>query len=82
MTISTMNYESILNTVRNWPVPNQISLVQDILRDMAAQLEPDSAPQNTLTEALGLLATDGPPPTDAEVKKWLIEERMKKYDLQ
>jgi hypothetical protein len=33
----------------------------------------------TLSQALGLLATEQPAPTDAEVKKWLTEARLEKY---
>ena len=33
----------------------------------------------TLHQALGLAATDRPPPSDEDVERWLEEERMKKY---
>ena len=33
----------------------------------------------TLYQALGLAATDRPPPNDEDVERWLEEERMKKY---
>ncbi len=35
--------------------------------------------RNTLKDALGLLATDQPPPSDEEVQMWLDEHRMEKY---
>lgn len=33
----------------------------------------------TLDRALGLLATDQPAPTDADVEQWLEEHRQEKY---
>ena len=35
--------------------------------------------RNTLDKAWGLLATDRPAPSDAEVEQWLNEHRMEKY---
>lgn len=35
--------------------------------------------QPTLDRALGLLATDRPAPSDAEVEQWLEERRQEKY---
>ncbi len=40
-----------------------------------------STRQATLKYALGIAATDRPPPTDEEVDRWLEEERMRKYGL-
>ncbi len=40
--------------------------------------EPPLAPPDS-KGLVGLLATDRPPPTDAEVEQWLDEHRMEKY---
>ena len=37
------------------------------------------ARRRTLSQALGLLATDEPAPSDAEVTEWLREARLEKY---
>lgn len=34
---------------------------------------------HTIDEALGLLATEQPAPSDSEVEQWLEEHRMEKY---
>lgn len=35
--------------------------------------------KRTLQRALGLLATDGPTPTDEDIEQWLDEHRQEKY---
>lgn len=35
--------------------------------------------KRTLQRALGLLATDGPAPTDEDIERWLDEHRQEKY---
>lgn len=70
-----VNYEVILAAVQQWPAPQQMALVQDVLKT----LELARPRQATLSRALGLLATDQPAPTDEEVKQWLDEHRMEKY---
>ncbi len=35
--------------------------------------------KQTLSQALGLLATSAPPPSEEEVKQWLEEHRTEKY---
>lgn len=70
-----VNYEDILAAVQQWPAPQQIALVQDVLKT----LELARPRQATLSRALGLLATNQPAPTDEEVKQWLDEHRMEKY---
>ncbi|MCP5098127.1 MAG: hypothetical protein GY943_21475 [Chloroflexi bacterium] len=81
MITSTANYETILKAVRDWPLSSQISLVQDLLQAMSTHHDSNAAPKDTLSEALGLLATDNPPPTDEEIDRILEEERLKKYGL-
>jgi hypothetical protein len=77
--LDNTNYEGVLNIVRQWPVLEQMALVQDVLKTLTARLEPPRRPGDTLTRALGLLATDQPPPTDEEIKQWIDEHRMEKY---
>ncbi len=77
--VETLNYNSILNVVSQWPPTQQQALVNDVLKMISSRVEPPRQKRPTLSEALGLLATDQPAPTDAEVKQWLDEHRMEKY---
>ena len=74
-----VNYESILNTIQQWPTAQQIELVQDVLQALSPRISPPQTLHKTLDKALAILATDKPAPTDAEVKQWLDEHRMEKY---
>jgi uncharacterized protein (DUF433 family) len=47
--------------------------------EIIARVEPPKQRRRTLDRALGLLATDGPAPTDDEIKQWLDDHRMEKY---
>jgi hypothetical protein len=72
-------YEAVLNTVRRWPPDRRLALVRDVLGTLAPEVEPSRSRINTLEKALGLLTTDAPAPSDAEIQRWLNERRMQKY---
>ncbi len=77
MVASDTSYETILSIVRAWPEPERLSLVQDVMQTLAD--EKSAARHPTLEQALGLLATDRPPPTDEEIEQWLDERRTRRY---
>ena len=72
-------YEIILQVVRDWPPSQRFALLQDVLKTLAPEPEPPHPRRKTLEKALGLLATERPAPTDAEVQQWLDEHRLEKY---
>jgi hypothetical protein len=74
-----IGYEGVLKIVSQWPTAQQIALVEDVLRTISSRVEPPKQRRRTLDQALGLLATDRPAPTDEEVERWLDEHRMEKY---
>lgn len=51
------------------------------MQDVLKTLEPEARPRKkqTLSQALGLLETSAPPPTDEEIKQWLEEHRAEKF---
>lgn len=55
------------------------TLEKDAQVQQAAVSAPTHPKKNTLKKALGLLATNGPAPTDEEVEQWLREHRLEKY---
>jgi hypothetical protein len=77
--IEIVSYQGVLSVVQQWPAMQQIALIQDVLEKLASRIEPAKAPRQTLSRALGLLATDEAAPTDEEVEQWLDEHRMEKY---
>jgi len=78
-TRKTISYETVLNTVRQWPPDRRFALVQEVLSTLAPEVLPSRPRHKTLEKALGLLATSQPAPSDAEIKQWLDEHRMEKY---
>ena len=77
--LETTTYETVLNTVRQWPPDRRFALVQDVLNTLTPEVKPSRPRRKTLEKALGLLATSQPAPSDAEIKRWLDEHRMEKY---
>lgn len=79
------DYVEVLKTVQDWPFSQRIALVQDILRALAPELAVLEAVaprprRETLQEALGLLSTDQPPPSDEDIQTWLNEYWLEKYN--
>jgi hypothetical protein len=71
-------FDSIAERVNTWPPEQQMPLAEQILsRTSDQQLAPP--PRRTLDKAIGLLRGDGPPPSDAEVKRIIEEARIAKY---
>lgn len=75
MAIPSINYDTVLQIVYQWPPEQRFALIRDLLNS----LEPLSTNAATLPRALGLLTTAQPAPTDEEVAAWLHEQRMEKY---
>ena len=79
-TVEPINYRAIIEIIRGWPPASRFSLVQDVLKTLAPGVESSRSKRPTLEKALGLLTTNQPAPSDAEVQRWLDEHRMEKYD--
>ncbi len=76
----TATVDDVLQLIRQWPPDQQISLVQSVLQSLAPKMgQLKRQPKDTLDQALGLLATTAPAPSDAQVQAWLEERRTEKY---
>lgn len=73
-----LTYESVLDTVRLWPERQRVALVRELLSTFVAENRP---PVSTLSQALGLLATNQPAPSDEEIAALLDERRREKFML-
>lgn len=65
LTIET--YAAVFQTIRQWPPDRRFTLVQDVINTLGVDKEIAPPRQNTLSRALGLLATDQPAPSDEEI---------------
>lgn len=75
----TISYETVLHTVREWPVEQRLDLLQALLSTLATEVKPAQPRERTLEKALGLLATGQPAPSNTEIQQWLHERRMNRY---
>jgi dihydroneopterin aldolase len=75
----TISYETVLRTVREWPVEQRLDLLQALLSTLATEVKPAQPRERTLEKALGLLATGQPTPSNTEIQKWFHERRMNRY---
>ena len=78
-TLKANSYDSVLQTVRQWPPDRRFALVRDVINTLETEVFPPQPRRQTLKKALGLLAADRPAPSDAEVQQWLDEYGMEKY---
>ena len=78
-TSTDFDYQAILQAIHNWPLAQRLLLAQDVLKDVSLEVETQRPKRNTLDQALGLLATASPAPSDAEISQWLNERRTEKY---
>lgn len=62
-------------------VAQRLTLVQDVLATLTSDVAPAPPRQPTLARALGLLATDAPAPSDADIAVLLDERRQERYGV-
>ncbi len=79
MNTTDPSYDTILQIVTHWPPSQRFDLVQEVLKTLAPAPEATRPRHKSLDKMLGILATDQPAPSDAEVEQWLDEARMEKY---
>jgi hypothetical protein len=72
-------YESVLEVVRTWPPDKRFLLIQDVMKTLEMAFHTERKKRQTAGEALGLLTTGSPAPSDTEIQQWLEEHRMEKY---
>ncbi len=78
---SAPNYETVLDIVRTWPITQRLALVQEVLATLAPAVPTTPQRQPTLSRARGLLATNRPAPSDAEIAALLDERRRERYGV-
>lgn len=80
--MQTVTREIIMQTVREWPVEEQIAVVEDILQMVKSESRTRRGKKSkTLHRALGIAATDKPAPDDDMVEQWRRERLEERYGL-
>ena len=67
------------NQVRQLPAGERLSLATRILRSLEQDTGEERPSKKTFADLVGIMATDQPPPTDAEVDQILEAEREGKF---
>ncbi len=80
MVAPNVEMEEVLRRVATWPAALQLSFARRILEALEHGREIKGQTRGAPVEdLLGLLATSGPVPDDAECRRILEEELLKKY---
>lgn len=76
---TTTEFEAVLRLVNGWSADDRQALGQAIEQTLQQEETREQERHAAFLQLQGMLVTDRPPPTDAEVKQWLHEHRMEKY---
>lgn len=79
MATPLLDRETILQAIQLWPREQQLALAREIALGVADDERPAAPRRGSWRDLIGILATDQPPPTDDEIKRWHEERRMEKY---
>jgi hypothetical protein len=74
-TVSRDEIAEVFDRVEAWPEEAR----RDLLEMISHTLEGASKPQEKVRKRIGLLKTEGPPPTDEECRQILDDELMRKH---
>jgi hypothetical protein len=69
----------MLGQLVDWPVGKRLALAQQILRTIEGELNAAPPRSKSLMDLMGLLKTEGSPPTDEECRRILEDELLGKY---
>jgi len=74
-----MSLQELRKQVLELSVTDRLALMQTIITSLDRELRPRSDVKGAAQRMRGLLKTDAPPPTDAEVEAMLEESLVEKY---
>jgi len=74
-------YRDVFEIVRHWPSEARREFVRDVEKTLADERRAGPTRGFSADEAIGLLKSDRPAPTDEECDRILEEELMRKYGL-
>jgi hypothetical protein len=74
-----MLLQELKEQARKLPVSDRLELVSSIIESLQETPSPNPERSRLIKQMKGLLKTDQPAPTDAEVEAMLEERRVEKY---
>ncbi|MFQ4144954.1 hypothetical protein [Chlorogloeopsis sp. ULAP02] len=74
-----MLLQKLKEQARHLSVSDRLALVSDIIESLKGNLNLQPNRKTLINQMRGLLKTDQPPPTDAQVEAMLEEHQVEKY---
>jgi hypothetical protein len=71
-------YWRVLEKVQAWPSELRLALAEALLHSLHRELHPNGSRGVPVEKMLGMAAGKGPPPSDATIKQWIEEYRLRK----
>jgi hypothetical protein len=68
--------DALFGQIREWPINERLILASRILESVRSE---GRQPSVTLGDLRGLMAGERVPPSDADVNRWLDDERSRKF---
>jgi hypothetical protein len=78
-TLGTDEMVDVITQIRRWPPERKLALVQEVLTELTYDLKSSLSERKPLSNLIGILKTDAPPPNDVECEQIRDEELRKKY---
>ncbi len=79
MSAPSLDHDTIMHAVQQWPREQQLELAREILQAAATNTPRPAPSQDSWQRLVGILATDQPAPSDEEIERWREERREQKY---
>lgn len=76
-----MRYQDVIDEIKQWPLDQQLLLLEEMTRTLRTELASNSAPSPRPAPAMwrGLLKTAAPAPTDQDLEDAYTQYVMDKY---
>jgi hypothetical protein len=74
-----MTHQQLLSEIGKLPLAERVELLEAISRSVREDLQPRAPLRGRVMELRGIAKTDGPPPSDEELKEDYIRYLAEKY---
>lgn len=79
LTVAVMTLTELQDQALKLPSEERLQLMNILMRSLQPQPSPTSKPKGIAASLIGIARTDGPTPTDEEVRVMLDERLVQKY---
>lgn len=76
----TAEYVEVLKLITMWPIDRRIALAHEVLESATNAMTPPDAIHPSFERARGIAKTGNSAPDDGQIRRWIGEHRMEKYE--